>query len=1117
LFSSTPRFYLWRMPSFLSGCFLGFCCLSVCAGQGQEAVQDLVAGHPVSVLLTPRHDAIFRLETEGEQAEEIFLDAAVPDISYRIVGSDGTEIRSASVGTFGWNIIPFAVRDSGDAHREIKIQLRTESGAEGLPGVRVRAELHAIPLNTLDAHQHAAQLFNTAQLLHRSLPAENLRQAILQFDQAAAECARAGDLDAEALALGGKGEAEIDLSRYADAERTLKLALDSSGKNPYVRGWLLHLEARALFDQWQGKQAKAYVDEEMRMGEEIGDPALVAMAQTDLACVAFWLRDSKMGQIADQAHGEAVAAGTPETLAFEQYWKGWVEEYVERDVRALSVLNDSVANFRRTGDSRNALLAVLEVAEAVNLNGDFYSALSTFKKLDPEFEASGNVMEYSANLLCIGEEYQRLNQSKLAGIYYRRADIAFAKSHILFGKMVSHRDLCEDEIQAEDSANAVQDCKLMLSFARKFDDAAFLGEARYDIGLAERKAGNFASAAASFREAIKYSQTYKDTRFESKEHLQLGELLEQRANSREALAEFERAQSLIQGVSDPTGLLEAHYAMALWYARDGQFAKADSELAPALENLEAERQLVSSSTLQVSYFAAERKCYELAVELLMRKFEREPASGDDALALEMSERSRARGLLDALSARSNAGSSQRNDSDATVIRSTVAVDRAFDHRLKLLVEGGAKRELEVSSAELTQAIGDLERAEENAHSTLIQAQKSIQPMTASEIEVASLHSDTSFFEYALGTERSYLWVIRGGKRTSYVLPPRKQLEAMVKRWRVLAASQQRAPADAGSEFKQLSARLSCSLLPASVNVGMARMVIVPDGALATLPFVALPQKGCSRTPGEPLVADHEITLTPSLSVFLSRKRVSDRGAFQGELAIVADPVFDAADPRAAVLTANIPNLTVHSAQPPETAVALPRLLNAGYEASAIQETVQKATGNKNVFLAQGFDASVETVLSPAMQGYRIWHLATHGVYDESMPEFSGLVFSMIGPDGSPRLGVLKAHDIARLNVPAELVVLSACDSAAGENVSGEGVMGLSYAFLHAGARQVISTLWSVDDARSRELMIVFYQEFMRNGGNAAEALRQSQLTVMRQHSNSAPYYWAGFELTSVGN
>lgn len=119
-------------------------------------------------------------------------------------------------------------------------------------------------------------------------------------------------------------------------------------------------------------------------------------------------------------------------------------------------------------------------------------------------------------------------------------------------------------------------------------------------------------------------------------------------------------------------------------------------------------------------------------------------------------------------------------------------------------------------------------------------------------------------------------------------------------------------------------------------------------------------------------------------------------------------------------------------------------MNAGHEANAIQETVRKAAGSHHVFLAQGFDASVDTVLSPAMQQYRIWHLATHGVYDQTMPEFSGLVFSLVRPDGGPRFGLLKAHDIARLNVQAELVVLSACDSAAGEHLSGEGVMGLSY-------------------------------------------------------------------------
>jgi CHAT domain-containing protein len=297
---------------------------------------------------------------------------------------------------------------------------------------------------------------------------------------------------------------------------------------------------------------------------------------------------------------------------------------------------------------------------------------------------------------------------------------------------------------------------------------------------------------------------------------------------------------------------------------------------------------------------------------------------------------------------------------------------------------------------------------------------------------------------------------------------------------------------------------------------MTRMVIVPDGELAMLPLAALPENGCSGAPGEPLVVGHEITLTPSLSVFLTREPEAERVPFQGEVAIVADPVFDAADPRAAALKSGPPKPDSHLAGDPETAATIPRLLNAGYEANAIRETVRKATGTHQVFLAQGFDASVDTVLSPAMQQYRIWHLATHGVYDQTMPEFSGLVFSLVRPDGGPRFGLLKAYDIARLNVHAELVVLSACDSTAGENLSGEGVMGLSYSFLRAGAREVVSTLWSIDDAKSRELMIPFYKELMRNGGNAAAALHQSQLTVMRQSQSSAPYYWAGFELTSVG-
>ena len=617
-------------------------------------------------------------------------------------------------------------------------------------------------------------------------------------------------------------------------------------------------------------------------------------------------------------------------------------------------------------------------------------------------------------------------------------------------------------------------------------------------------------------EAAKVTHTINDLRYESRERIQLGELLEQSGKHREALAEFEQAAFLSKNVADSASMLEAQYAIARWYAQDGQLVKAESELAPALDKLEAARQLVSDSALQASYFAAERKCYELAVELRMRWFESDPAGGADALALEMSERSRARGLLDALPARAASGAHESGEAEARLMQSNMAVDRAFDRRLKLQVVGGAKRDLEASSSELAQALGELERAEDEVHADSSQASKPAPTMSAIDIEQASLGSDTTFFEYALGAERSYLWVIGAGKRKSYVLPPREQLENMVRQWRTLATSPERAQAGAGAHFKNLSARLSCALLADAVNARMPRMVIVPDGALAMLPFAALPEKGCSRTPGEPLVVGHEITLTHSLSVFLSQKPKEDRGAFQGEVAIVADPVFDAADPRVATLMVREPKRSLHPTPAQETTAVLPRLLNSGYEASAIQKTVQKAAGNNQVFVAQGFDANLETVLSPAMQNYRIWHLATHGVYDETMPEFSGLVFSLVGKDGNPRFGFLKAHDIARLNLRAELVVLSACDSAAGENLSGEGVMGLSYSFLRAGAKQVVSTLWSIDDAKSKDLIIAFYKDLMHNGGNASAALRQSQLTVMRQRGSSAPYYWAGFELASVG-
>jgi CHAT domain-containing protein/tetratricopeptide (TPR) repeat protein len=1098
------------MRAFLSGFLLCVACVARCAGQEPGNIYDLAPEHSLSVLLTPERAATVRLNLSYSEAEEIFLDTTVPDISLRVVSSDGTEIQSWHIATAGWAVIPLAV----GVKRHVQLFLSTESPVEGLPGIRVRIEPLSIPLSTLPTHIRAAELFSSAQTLHRSLRAEDLRRAITEFKHAAAEWGRCGDLYGEALALAGEGESQIELSQYEEAIKTLKHAVGLEAKNGYLLGWLSHLEARVYLDQWEPKQARGFAQEEMRLGKEIDDPALIALARTDLVGVAYWGEDSHANEIADRANTEAVSAGVPETLALERRWKAWLEENDEHMSQATMRMSEAEAYFRRSGDLRTALEATGQVALAVSQNGDLYAALARFAELEPIAKTAGNNLEYGILVENIGAQYLGLGKPSSAEVYFHQAESAYANAHFRLGLMLIHGSLCETELRLGELSNAVANCKLSVTLARQIQDPVFIGIALCQLGIADRKAERLTRAFEDFTDAARNSQIGKDLRWESKERIQLGEVLQKTGRRREALAEYLRAESLSHGVADPASLLEAQYSAARWYVQDGQYEKANAELIPSLEKIEAARQLVANSTLQATYFAAERKCYELAVDLRMRQFERDPIGGGDALALDLSEQSRARGLLDAQT--SKTGGRERGEVQANLIRSNIAADRAFDRRLKLLVNGSAKRELQASAAELTQALGDLERSEDVAHTAAREAPKPAPTMSVAAIEQASISSSVTFLEYELGDEHSYLWMIRGGKRKSFVLPARGQLEGMVKRWRVLAGSQEGSGEGTSAKLQHLSADLSCALLGDAVDAGMTRIVIVPDGALAMLPFAALPEKGCSSSPGEPLVVGHEITSTPSLSVFFSQKQKAENGGFHGQVAIVADPVFDAGDPRATALKAGILNSGSHPVPAQETAIALPRLLNAGFEASAIQEVVTKAAGKDQVFLAQGFDASLDTVLSPTMLDYRIWHLATHGIYDESMPEFSGLVFSLFEQDGSARFGFLKAQDIARLNVPAELVVLSACDSAAGENLSGEGVMGLSYSFLRAGARQVVSTLWSIDDVKSRELMIAFYKELMRNGGNTAAALRQSQLIVMRQPHSSAPYYWAGFELTSLG-
>jgi CHAT domain-containing protein len=158
--------------------------------------------------------------------------------------------------------------------------------------------------------------------------------------------------------------------------------------------------------------------------------------------------------------------------------------------------------------------------------------------------------------------------------------------------------------------------------------------------------------------------------------------------------------------------------------------------------------------------------------------------------------------------------------------------------------------------------------------------------------------------------------------------------------------------------------------------------------------------------------------------------------------------------------------------------------------------------------ALDFEAERELITSADLADYQIVHLATHGLLNEQNPELSGLVLSLFEETGEAENGFLRLHDIFNLNLPAELVVLSACETGLGENVRGEGLVGLTRGFMYAGAKRVVVSLWKVNDVQTSVLMTQFYERMLQEEQNPVAALRAAQLQMWE--AGKSPYYWAAF-------
>ncbi|HEY5611769.1 MAG TPA: CHAT domain-containing protein, partial [Thermoanaerobaculia bacterium] len=646
--------------------------------------------------------------------------------------------------------------------------------------------------------------------------------------------------------------------------------------------------------------------------------------------------------------------------------------------------------------------------------------------------------------------------------------------------------------------DALERYREALELSASWNDRLGQSKALSRIGGVLASLGRFAEAERTYEEAL---STMRQANYDETLVLKgLGDLAAARSQSDQAAGWYSKALDASKRSGDHSPYVETLLAVARLERDRGRFGEAQARLDEATSMIESLRLRITNPEVRASYLASRQMYYELQIDVLMHLAQRTGSAEYRAAAFEVSERARARSLLDWLTV---AGVRDNAIDPALVEREEITRQR---------INGKATALARLKPSDRNGAAGSAFQAEIHALLSEYQQLRSRiagaagepggEALTTARIQ-ALLDPDTLLLEYALGDERSYLWVVSQKSVATFELPARVSIDRLARRVvELLPLSYKREHA---MQATLASNRLSDVILaPAAHLLKGKRLVIVADGALQFVSFPAL-----SDQDGNPLIVGHEIVTLPSASIIAALRRPRLSGRENLELAILADPVFTIDDARLEGRTKGqpIPADLLRSASDfgPDQLQPLP---HTRVEADRIAALFPE----EHRLRAVGFDASRENILQGQLESYRRIHFATHGLLNAEHPELSGVVLSLYREDGSAQDGFLRLNDIYNLRLQAELVVISACKTALGREVKREGLVGLTRGFMHSGAARVVASLWDVRDVATSELMHRFYRHMILDQLRPAEALRAAQVSMWREPRWRSPFYWGAFQL-----
>ena len=1103
-------------------------------GQDDDTAPLLTSNKPLTRELSAGESHAYRVALDAGQYFHALVEARGTDVGVTLAAPGGQTLVRLDCRKREPTPVSLVVEVSGTYRLEVRSL--EERDARGRYELRV-AEVR--PAAATDKYRVAAERsFADGEQMLNDGEAESSRSAVNKYKEASSSWRAAGDRREEAHALKRAGDVHLSLSEYQPALSYYKQALSAAGATGGRRGEgeAVNGIAYVYLTLGQNQKALALCARALKLSRAANDRRTEAQAVNNLGEIQYGL-----GKL-------------PRSIDFFQQALPLWRELGDRQGQALALLNmgytySDLGQTRQAFDSYNQSLALWQAAherrgEAVTLTaigrlysrvGESQEAFDFFERATPLIHRVGDPVEEARVFTGMAFVYGRVGEKQSALDYYERALSLFRAANYLNGEASTLGSAGRVYYLLGDTQKAFEYHRRALLIFREISDHRLEVSELKELGRLYDSGGDKTGALKNYLLALSFERAHKDLSEEMDTLNLMGRVYEGQARMRRALECYERALSLSRRTEYLFGEAATLYNLSRAERAGGDLTAARSRAESALEVVESLRAKVASQDLRASYFASVRRLYELYINLLMELHGQNPDAGYDAAAFEASERGRARSLLETLAA---ARVGVRDKAAPELLEREAALREQLNRKLKLRAQTAEAGQSGAEAAALTREIDELTAryheadAQVRASVTEYTAQSQPRPLGLREIRERDLDDDTLLLEFSLGEERSYLWVVSRDSLRSYELPPRGEIEAAAGRVRSLLVAPALVQGEAfdsrrermkGTEdayWREAAALSEMLLAQAAASLGTKRLLIVADGALQYIPFNALPVPGRVGDP-TPLLVEHEVTHQPSASALATLRGVEEkRRPAARAVAVFADPVFDAGDSR--LVSGRDSSYEAAQAQTREAELSralrdvgptwdrgnIPRLLASRAEAEGILGVMSDGD-NLN---AIGFDADKAAATGPELSQYRIIHFATHGVLDSEHPELSGLLLSRFDSSGRPKEGFLRLDDIYNLNLPADLVVLSACNTGLGKDVKGEGLVGLVRGFMYAGSTRVVASLWKVDDDATAELMTRFYREMLEEKKSPAAALREAQVAMWRQRHWRAPYYWAAFVL-----